>query len=140
MMFEELDASLKMRLPLSMSTAVVFLAVIVAWVDQTIDLVALLKMTRLPSSEMMSSEWPIIGSSLFATHIGVNLDTFANHVPRYQCLGICREDYLLPRWKKPSANFLLGETSLASLRVFHRLRSNLLLENMKGYPGRRGGM
>ena len=100
---------MRIRFPLLKSTAVVLFVVMFAWVDQIMDLVDRLKMTRLPSWEIVSSSEVVLltGLSLFATHAGVNLGTVLNHMPRYQL------DDLLLVSKKPSAYLPLLEMSLS---------------------------
>nr|BAK06825.1 predicted protein [Hordeum vulgare subsp. vulgare] len=90
--------------------ALVLFAVVLAWVDQMMDLVLWSMMTRFPSLEIASSG-EVTGLSPLATHAGVNFGTVLNHTPRYQLEAWC-EDLLLGL-KKPSANLPLLETSVS---------------------------
>lgn len=102
-----------MRFPPSESVAMVVLVVVLAWVDQTMDLVRWFKMTRLPSREIVSSHkvGSAIGLSPLATHSVVNLGSLLNHMPRYQWTVLLKD--LLPVWTKLSAYLPLLETILS---------------------------
>jgi len=114
---DEFEAFLRIKFPLSKSKAMVLFLVILAWVDQIMELVDWFKTTRLPSWEILSSGAEVVGllkgSSLFATHAWVNLGTLLNHMPRYQLLVFW--DELLPTLKKPSAYLPFLETSLSPM-------------------------
>lgn len=73
-----------MRFPLFNNIAMVLLDVVFTWVDQIVELMALFKMTRLPSSEIASSDdvRSVSGLSPFATHTGVSFGTLLYHMPR----------------------------------------------------------
>lgn len=87
-MCDEFDVFLRIKFPLFKRTAIVLFLVMLAWLDQKTEPVDPIKMTRLPSQEIVSSSELgfFNGSSLFATHAGVNLEILLNHMPRYHLL------------------------------------------------------
>lgn len=113
-MVVEFAASDRTRFPLFSSTAtVLFVVVMLARHDQRTDWLARLKITKSPSSRIVSSDEAPSASGLprLATHAGVSFGTELNHTPKYH-LGA--EVVVLPVvWKNPSANLPLSETSLS---------------------------
>lgn len=108
---DEFAASERARFPLFSSTAIVFLVGVFTRLDQSMDRSLRLRMTRLPSPEIMSSDeaHPASGLSRLATHTGVSFETVLNHIPRYHLGAV-----VLPVVSKnPSANLPLSETSLS---------------------------
>lgn len=81
--FEELCST---RFPVSNSTATVLLLVMLAWLDQTMELSARLTMARLPSGEIVRCDEvaSVTGLPLFAIQTWVLFGTLLNHMPRYQ--------------------------------------------------------
>uniref|UniRef100_J3LXT0 Uncharacterized protein n=1 Tax=Oryza brachyantha TaxID=4533 RepID=J3LXT0_ORYBR len=73
------------RFPLSRRTStVVVLALMLAWLDQTVALGARFTTARLPSPENASAGevGHSTGLSRLATHTGVSLGTLLNHTPK----------------------------------------------------------
>lgn len=104
-----------MMFPLLISIAMVlFVLMMFAWVDHTTDLVDRLKMTRLQSLDIVSSNEVVLwmGLSLFATHSEVNFGTVLNHMPRYPLLAVFSVDLVLIS-KNPSTYLPFLEMSLS---------------------------